>query len=69
MGWAGPRELSDEELMAEIKSLEPKAVTSEFFFKRRWELIQEKGARQRQAEHKAELAEIAKTKAGERGFS
>jgi hypothetical protein len=65
MGWVDPRELSDEELAAEIKSLEPKVVTSKFYFRRRWELIQEKGARQRQAEHKAKLAQIAKTKAGE----
>lgn len=57
MAWIDPRTLSDEQLRAEIASLESKVIEFNHYHRRRWELLQELGARQQQAKLKAELAE------------
>ena len=57
MAWVDPRQLTDEQLAAEIKALEPKIVELEPYFRRRWELLQEQGARRQQVARKAAWAE------------
>ena len=41
MGLIDPKELSDEQLRAEIAALEPKVAEFNCYHQRRWELLQE----------------------------